>query len=363
MTQREILLELKNLRTIYPTGRGDVSAVNEISLNLHEGEVLGLVGESGCGKSTVLLSILGLIRTPGLVNGGEILFRGQDLRRQPPPVMRAIRGKEIAMIFQDPLSTLNPVFPVGEQIREALSLHHMMKNGNFFGGMRGSHQRELKRVYEVMDEVGISPPGSRYWSYPHQFSGGMQQRALIAIALACNPALLLADEPTTALDVTIQAQILDLMRRINQEHGTAIILVTHDLGVAAQFCDTVAVMYAGRIVEKGPVDQIVETPQNPYTQGLLGCRPRITTPKQRIAPIPGNVPDLVNLPDGCAFAARCGYIQPVCEQGPVPLIESQPGQFSRCLMHVAYQRGPHWGWDHQISHAQAEAIKVTGGQG
>jgi oligopeptide/dipeptide ABC transporter ATP-binding protein len=361
MTEQKMLLELKNLNTIYPTGRGDVSAVNNVNLNLHEGEVLGLVGESGCGKSTVLLSILRLIRKPGLVAGGEILFRGLDLRQQPPEVMRSIRGKEIAMIFQDPLSTLNPVFTVGEQIREALLLHHMMRNGNGFFDW-GSVDRERRRVLEVMEEVGIAPPASRYRAYPHQFSGGMQQRALIAIALACNPALLLADEPTTALDVTIQAQILDLMRRINQEHGTAVILVTHDLGVAAQFCDTVAVMYAGRIVEKGPVDQIVENPQHPYTQGLLACRPRITTPKERIAPIPGNVPDLVELPDGCAFAPRCQYAQPICTQGPVPLFESAPAQVNRCLMHVEYQRHPDWDWNHQIAHAQLTDMNISGGQ-
>jgi oligopeptide/dipeptide ABC transporter ATP-binding protein len=362
MTERKPLLEMKNLRTIYPTGRGDVSAVNNINLTLHEGEVLGLVGESGCGKSTVLLSILGLIRKPGLVDGGEIQFRGKDLRRQPPDVMQAIRGKEIAMIFQDPLSTLNPVFPVGEQIREALSLHRMMQNGNGFHGFGGMQRRERERVYEVMEEVGISPPESRYRSYPHQFSGGMQQRALIAIALACNPALLLADEPTTALDVTIQAQILDLMRRINQEHGTAIILVTHDLGVAAQFCDTVAVMYAGRIVEKGPVDQIVESPQNPYTAGLLACRPRITTPKQRIAPIPGNVPDLVDLPEGCAFEPRCPHAHVACSGGPVPLIESMPDQFSRCIMHTGYDREPDWEWDTHVDHARAVGMQGNGGQ-
>jgi oligopeptide/dipeptide ABC transporter ATP-binding protein len=361
MPQQKTLLELKNLNTIYPTGRGDVSAVNHINLTLEEGEVLGLVGESGCGKSTVLLSILRLIRKPGQVADGEILFREKDLRKQSPQAMRDIRGKEIAMIFQDPLSTLNPVFSVGEQIREALLLHHMMRNGNGFLDW-GSVERERRRVLEVMEEVGIAPPASRYRAYPHQFSGGMQQRALIAIALACNPALLLADEPTTALDVTIQAQILDLMRRINQEHGTAVILVTHDLGVAAQFCDTVAVMYAGRIVEKGPVDQIVEDPQNPYTQGLLACRPRITIPKRRIAPISGNVPDLVNLPDGCAFAPRCSYAQPACTQGPVPAVESAPGQTSRCIMHVGYQRQPDWDWDSRVPYARVAEMKLSGGQ-
>jgi oligopeptide/dipeptide ABC transporter ATP-binding protein len=262
------------------------------------------------------------------------------------------------MIFQDPLSTLNPVFPIGEQIHEALQIHHMMQNGGLFDANR--KEREKKRVLEVMEEVGISSAQSRYNAYPHQFSGGMQQRALIAIALACNPALLLADEPTTALDVTIQAQILDLMRRINQEHGTAIILVTHDLGVAAQFCDTIAVMYAGRIVEKGPVDQIVEDPQHPYTRGLLNCRPRIVVPKQPIAPIPGNVPDLVDLPEGCAFAPRCQYARETCSAGPVPLIEAQPGLLSRCLLHTQYRRQPDWDWSDQVGFEQTGGPAVQG---
>ncbi len=315
--------------------------------------MLGLVGESGCGKSTVLLSILGLIRPPGRVAQGQILFQGQDLHRLPPSALRQIRGKEIAMIFQDPQSTLNPVFPIGEQIRETLQIHNLMGSG---GGMFGFKrtQREKKRVLEVMEEVGISSPMTRFHAYPHQFSGGMQQRALIALALVCNPTLLLADEPTTALDVTIQAQILDLMRRINQEHGTAIILVTHDLGVAAQFCDNIAVMYAGRIVEKGPVDQIVEDPQHPYTRGLLDCRPRIVRPRTPIAPIPGNVPDLVDLPPGCTFADRCPLAQPTCSLGPVPFVEVAEGQIARCLAHVQFHRDPDWTWESVVRAAEVE---------
>jgi oligopeptide/dipeptide ABC transporter ATP-binding protein len=195
-----------------------------------------------------------------------------------------------------------------------------------------------------MEEVGIPSPMDRYAAYPHQFSGGMQQRALIAIALVCGPALLLADEPTTALDVTIQAQILDLMRRINRERGTAIILVTHDLGVAAEFCDTIVVMYAGRFVEQGAVDEVVENPQHPYTQGLLACRPRISMRDQRVQPIPGNVPDLVDLPPGCTFAPRCPHHRPACDEGPIPMIETGPGHVSRCLMHVGYRRGEGWTW-------------------
>jgi oligopeptide/dipeptide ABC transporter ATP-binding protein len=344
------LLELNNLTTVYPARRGLVSAVDSIHLSLNSGDIMGLVGESGCGKSTVLLSILRLIRPPGRVAGGEILFKGRDLSRFSPNEMRQVRGKEIAMIFQDPLSTLNPVFTVGEQIREALLLHNMMNGGRRRWLPGGDvRKREKQRVIEVMEEVGISTPHSRYRSYPHEFSGGMQQRALIAIALACNPALLLADEPTTALDVTIQAQILNLMKTINREHGTAIILVTHDLGVAAEFCDSIAVMYAGRIVEKGSVDQVVEDPQHPYTQGLLNCRPRITPVKERIAPIPGNVPDLANLPPGCTFAMRCPLAQLVCSEGPVAMFETAPGSLSRCLRHTNFQRHPQWTWADRIS--------------
>ncbi len=339
------LLELIHLTTEYPTQRGPVKAVNEVDLDLPSGGILGLVGESGCGKSTVLLSIMRLIRTPGRIAEGQILFNGQDLSKANPRQMRQIRGKEISLIFQDPLSTLNPVFTVGNQIQEALSLHNIMGNGNWsdvFGFMR--RKREKERVLEVMSEVGISSGESRYLAYPHQFSGGMQQRVLIAIALACNPALILADEPTTALDVTIQAQILNLMKKINQDHGTAIILVTHDLGVAAEFCDSIAVMYAGRIVEQGTVDQVIETPQHPYSEGLLKCRPRITPEKQPIAPIPGNVPDLVDLPVGCAFSDRCKFYQPVCNDGPVPLFQLADGHASRCLRHVNFQRNPNWSW-------------------
>lgn len=327
------LLELRNLTTIYPTRRGDVRAVDGVNLTLHEGEILGIVGESGCGKSTVLLSILRLIRKPGRIADGQILFKGRDLLSLSSREMRAIRGREIAMIFQDPLSTLNPAFPVGEQIRESLRLHHIINGRLPWPLDRATRAREKEVVLNIMEEVGIPSPMDRYRAYPHQFSGGMQQRALIAIALVCGPSLLLADEPTTALDVTIQAQILDLMRRINRERGTAIILVTHDLGVAAEFCDSIAVMYAGRIVEQGPVDQVIENPKHPYTRGLLNSRPRLGERRHRIQPIPGNVPDLVNLPPGCAFAPRCPYARPECSAGPIPLFPvGENGHVARCIL-------------------------------
>jgi oligopeptide/dipeptide ABC transporter ATP-binding protein len=343
------LLELRKLSTVFPTRRGEVQAVDSVDLRLRQGEILGIVGESGCGKSTVLLSILRLIRAPGRIGGGEIRFRGQDLNKFSNHEMRSVRGKEISMIFQDPLSTLNPVFPIGEQIREALRLHNIVGDKSlpwpFDGHLR---KMEKERVLEVMKEVGVPSPMDRYRAYPHQFSGGMQQRALIAIALVCEPSLLLADEPTTALDVTIQAQILDLMRSINHKRGTAIILVTHDLGLAAEFCGKIAVMYAGRIVEQGKVEQVVENTLHPYSQGLLACRPRISMRNLRIDPIPGNVPDLASLEDGCAFAARCPYRREVCSFGPIPMIEMSEGHLSRCLRHIDFHHERDWTWSEVV---------------
>ena len=339
------LLELKNLHTVFPSSSKLVQAVNGVSLTLNQGEILGVVGESGCGKSTLLLSIMRLLRYPGKIASGQVLFRGQDLTQISDSEIRNLRGKEMSMIFQDPLSTLNPAFPIGEQIRESLRLHNIIPSNRlpFFDGIR--RQKEKERVLQIMGEVGIPSPMDRYASYPHQFSGGMQQRVLIAIGLVCGPSLLLADEPTTALDVTIQAQIMNLMKQINQERGTAIILVTHDLGLAAEFCDRIAVMYAGRVVEQGTVDQVIETPQHPYTQGLLNCRPSLGERNNPIRPIPGNVPNLTDLPAGCAFAPRCSLRQDACENGPVPLFLHGQGHHSRCIRVTDYAREPDWDWD------------------
>jgi oligopeptide/dipeptide ABC transporter ATP-binding protein len=340
------LLEVKNLNTVFPSGGKLVRAVNGVDLRLEEGEILGVVGESGCGKSTLLLSLLRLLRYPGRVESGQVCFRGRDLLELKDNQMRELRGKEISMIFQDPLSTLNPAFTVGEQIGESLRLHNIVEGNSLpwpFDGARRA--KEKKRVLQIMDEVGIPSPMDRYAAYPHQFSGGMQQRTLIAIALVCGPALLLADEPTTALDVTIQAQIMNLMKQINQERGTAIILVTHDLGLAAEFCDRIAVMYAGRVVEQGTVDEIVESPQHPYTQGLLDCRPSLGQRDKAIRPIPGNVPNLSDLPPGCSFAPRCAHAQDVCSAEPVPMFATEPGHLNRCLISVDYERDPAWDWN------------------
>jgi oligopeptide/dipeptide ABC transporter ATP-binding protein len=343
------LLSIHGLSVHYPSKRGAVHAVAQVDLAVRSREILGVVGESGCGKSTLLLAILGLLGQHARV-AGEIWFEGKDLRRLAGKQLRQVRGKEIAMIFQDPLATLNPAFPVGEQIGEALRLHRQQRGGRW--PFDPAHRRqERNRVLEVMAEVEISAPQDRYAAYPHEFSGGMQQRALIAIALACGPRLLLADEPTTALDVTIQAQILALMRRLNQEHQMAIILVTHDLGVAAEFCDRIAVMYAGRVVEEGPADAVVEQAQHPYTRGLLGCRPQIGERKQRLEPIPGAVPDLARLPQGCAFAGRCPLARPACEAGPVPLVETSLGHSTRCLAPLDFQREPGWQWADRVTPA------------
>ena len=333
------MLNVKNLKTVFPTERGLVKAVNGVDFSLEQGEIVGLVGESGSGKSMTLLSILRLIPPPGKVERGQILFDGKDLRNSTSLEMRRIRGKEISIIFQDPMTTLNPVFKVGEQIQESLKIHGMYREDNgFFGGRfrKNNKTKEYEKVIELMKEVGISAPEERYKDFPHQLSGGMQQRALIAIALACEPKVLLADEPTTALDVTIQAQILELLKKINETHGTSIILVTHDLAVASEFCHAIAVMYAGKIVERGPVDEVINNPKHPYTKGLLSSIPKITKIKKKIKAIPGNVPDLTTLSKkGCAFCDRCKEAIPKCKEIEIPLEEVKPGEFVRCIVYTS----------------------------
>jgi oligopeptide/dipeptide ABC transporter ATP-binding protein len=340
--EQNLCLEINGLTILFKTRRGVVRAVNDLSLKVGKGERLGLVGESGCGKSVTLLSILRLIPYPGQITGGRILFEGGDLLQKNPSEIRRIRGLKISMVFQDPMTTLNPVFRVGEQIRESLAIHGLFRSsgatgvlGSLFDPYR--KKGEYRRVIELMEQVGISSPEARYIEYPHQFSGGMQQRGLIAIALACNPSLILADEPTTALDVTIQAQILELLKRINQERNTSIILVTHNLGVASEFCHRIAVMYAGGIVEMGKVDQVTQDPLHPYTRGLLNSIPRITREPQRIEPIPGNVPDLIDLPEGCAFMPRCAWSKDHCHEGP-EWKKTDEGHFVRCFLDQPWKR-------------------------
>jgi oligopeptide/dipeptide ABC transporter ATP-binding protein len=329
------LLELKGLTTVFPTRRGLVRAVDGFSFQLHEGEKLGIVGESGSGKSVTLLSIMQLVPYPGQIVSGEVRFRGEDLLAKPAKEMRQLRGKDIAMIFQDPMTTLNPAFLVGEQIRESLRIHGIVPRSNgLFSRLLDRRRKatEYQRVWEAMADVGIPVPRQSARRYPHQFSGGMQQRALTAIALACEPQVLLADEPTTALDVTIQAQILDLLDQINRERGTAIILVTHNLGVVAEFCQSIIVMYAGQLMEKGQIDQVIENPLHPYTRGLLCCLPKISAQREKIFPIPGLVPDLADLSPGCPFSPRCDRVTPECSQiDTVPLKKLPDGRLVRCL--------------------------------
>ncbi len=288
------ILEVKGLRTSFYTRDGVVRAVDGIDFQVRRGEIMGLVGESGCGKSVTSLSIMGLVSRPGRVEGGEIIFDERDLLKLSPDQMRRLRGDRLSMIFQQPQSSLNPVQDVGKQIAEVLELHRGMKRGP-----------ARERALELLKMVGIPDPERRIKSFPHEMSGGMAQRVMIAMALACEPELLIADEPTTALDVTIQAQILDLMRNLREQTGTAIILITHDLGVVAEMADRVAVMYAGEIVEQADVTTLFRHPSHPYTRGLIGSIPLVGDVREELSVIPGNVPNLIDLPKGCRFAPRC----------------------------------------------------------
>ncbi len=300
------LLAVRELQVRFNTERGEFRAVDGASFAIERGRTLGLVGESGCGKSVTALSIMGLVpQPPGRIAGGEILFEGTDLLRLRPAEMRELRGDRLAMIFQEPMSSLNPAFTIGEQIAEGLLRHR-----------RVSRKEARARAVEALRQVRIPSPELRYDDYPHRLSGGMRQRAMIAMALACRPKLLICDEPTTALDVTIQAQILDLMRILREETGTAIILITHDLGVIAQLADEVAVMYAGRIVERAPVARLFAEPQHPYTVGLLGSIPKLHVEQERLAVIRGQVPDAGALPLGCRFRPRCPFAVERCGNEP-----------------------------------------------
>ncbi len=299
------LLEVRDLTTRFYTSEGVVHAVNGISYTLEQGETLGIVGESGCGKSVSVLSVLGLIpEPPGKITAGEVLYRGQDLLKLDRTEMQHLRGNEIAMVFQDPMTSLNPVLTIGHQISESLSVHL---------GMSAEEARE--RAVELLEVVGIPQPADRYDSYPHQFSGGMRQRAMIAMALACEPDLLIADEPTTALDVTIQAQIVDLVKSLRDRLGMAVIWITHDLGVVAGMVEKLIVMYAGFVVERGHIDDIYADPRHPYTLALLKSIPRVDrSANEKLATISGLPPDLLGLPPGCPFAARCAYGVERCRQ-------------------------------------------------
>jgi oligopeptide/dipeptide ABC transporter ATP-binding protein len=320
------LLEVNNLQTHFPTRSGLVRAVDGVSFHLDRGELLGLVGESGCGKSITALSVMRLVAPPGKIVNGEIRFDGKDLLKLSDAEMREMRGDDIAMIFQDPMTSLNPVFTVGEQIAEALRLHRKMSN-----------KQAREATIEAMREVAIPDPARRVNDYPHQLSGGMRQRVMIAMALACNPKLLIADEPTTALDVTIQAQILELLNELRKQRQLAVLLITHDLGVVAEVADRVAVMYTGRIVEESPVEELFARPRHPYTEGLLRSVPKLSitdvVEKNRLETIEGVVPRPTDLPPGCHFAPRCRYRMPRCTEEEIPLYQLEGSVQVRCVLY------------------------------
>jgi oligopeptide transport system ATP-binding protein len=319
------ILDVKNLQTRFKTYDGLVYAVNGISYTLDEGETLGVVGESGCGKSVSVLSIMGLIpQPPGIIADGQALYHGSDLLKKSQEELRHVRGKEIAMIFQDPMTSLNPVLTIGFQISEALELHMAM-----------NAQQARDRTIELLSMVGIPQPDRAFDNYPHQYSGGMRQRAMIAMAISCMPQILIADEPTTALDVTIQAQITDLVKRLRDEIGMAIIWITHDLGIIAGLAQRVIVMYAGFIVEHARVDDVYDNPRHPYTLSLLGALPRVDMSRsERLTSIPGMPPNLIGLPKGCPFAPRCHFVLEKCRQENPPLTFIAPKHEIACWVDV-----------------------------
>jgi len=323
---KEIILEVEGLKTQFFTEGGAVKAVDDVSIVVNRGEVLGLVGESGCGKSVTSLSIMRLISQPGRIVSGEIIFDDEDLLKLSEKRMMDIRGNRISMIFQQPQSSLNPVFRIGNQLAEVIILHQDVNK-----------EEANHRVIELLRMVGIPEPEARANSYPHELSGGMAQRVMIAMALACVPELLIADEPTTALDVTIQAQILDLMRNLRSKTDTAIILITHDLGVVAEMCDRVNVMYAGRIVEKATINELFQSPKHPYTDALIGSTPVLGETDKELTTIPGSVPNLINLPPGCKFAPRClariEHSLEKCTEEEPALKEVAPNHWARCWLY------------------------------
>ena len=325
MEEKKTLLEVKDLRVSFFTPAGEVKAVNGISYTLGYNEVMGIVGESGSGKSVEAYSIIGLLQSPGKVIGGSIRFEGEDVLAFDDEQMRQFRGNKISMIFQNPMTCLNPVYTIGNQLMEALLCHKKA----------ASKAEARARAIEMLELVGINNAEKRVDQYPHEFSGGMRQRAMIAMALICEPKLLIADEPTTALDVTIQAQILELMKSLQKKENTSIIFITHNLGVVAEICDRVSVMYAGHIVEQGPVNDIFYQPQHPYTQGLLASTPRLDEDgRERLIPIEGTPIDLLNPPKGCNFGPRCKHCMKICLREKPPFSEVGEGHISACWLHL-----------------------------
>lgn len=316
------VLDVQDLHVVFPTPRGEVRAVSGVSFSIERGEIYGIVGESGCGKSATGKAILGLVPLPGKISGGRILFGGEDLVLKSESEMRQLRGRRIAMVFQDPAAALNPLFTVGQQLEGIMKRHRMAK-----GGARRA------RAMESLADLGLPQPEDILDCYPHQLSGGMQQRAMIAMALSAEPDLIIADEPTSALDVTIQSQILDLLVQLRQERGVTIVLITHDLGVVAETCDRLAVFYLGRIVEQGVARDIFHQTRHPYTQGLLGALPHVSNWGEALKMIPGTVPTLTTAITGCAFASRCERVMDVCRLVPPPDISFGPGHRAACHLY------------------------------
>ena len=332
VTQVDKILEVRDLKTYFYTEDGVVKAVDGVDFDVTRGEIVALVGESGCGKSVTSFSIMQLVGVPGKIVNGEVIFNGQDLLKFPESQMRLMRGNQLSMIFQQPTSCLNPVFRVGDQIAEVLQIH------------RGMDKKEgWERAVHLLRTVGIPEPEKRVYAFPHELSGGMAQRVMIAMALACEPALLIADEPTTALDVTIQAQILDLMRDLQGLFGASIILITHDMGVVAEMASRVSVMYAGRVVEQSSVETLFDNPLHPYTHGLLSSIPVMGVVKARLDTIPGAVPNLINLPPGCKFAPRClarlEHSLSICTEREPDLVEYEPDHKARCWLYQDWKEG------------------------
>jgi len=315
------LLDVQGLTTAFMTGRGEITAIEEVSFSLKEGEILGIVGESGSGKSVTALTIMGLLPTPpARIAAGKVMFQGKELTKLSSREMQRIRGPGIAMIFQEPMTSLNPVFSIGDQIMETIRAHENLPAAAL-----------RKRAIDMLDKVGIPSAARRLDDYPHQMSGGQRQRVMIAIALACNPKLLIADEPTTALDVTIQAQILDLLMDLRDEFRMAIMIITHNMGVIAETADRVLVMYAGRVIEEAPVARVFDHPIHPYTRGLLECVPSITEDRARLIAIPGTLPDPARRPPGCRYSVRCRYALPSCSDALPPLILEEADHWAACL--------------------------------
>lgn len=320
-----VVLDIRNLQSYFFTAKGQVPAVDGVSIQVPAGKIIGIVGESGCGKSMTAMSVMGLLRYPGRVVGGTITLDGRDITHLKPKELSKVRGNEISMIFQEPMTSLNPVYPVGKQVREAILLHQKV-----------SKEEAKERVLEIFRDVGIPEPEKRYFCYPHQLSGGLRQRVMIGMAMVCRPKVMIADEPTTALDVTIEAQILRLMKKLCEEQNTSIILITHNMGVVAEICDYVYVMYAGKVMEQAETFELFEQTSHPYTQGLLKSIPKLDEKAERLYTIEGVVPNLLHLPEGCSFCTRCGQAEKRCFVEKPELYKKGDGHGVRCF---AYEGG------------------------